>query len=213
MALLRFKHAYRAARNASSRTTSCPDHLAGRPGVRGDGRCREPGQEVCCFEHAAPGWRCSASRWRTRGRRTPMSLASGCPRRCRRRLAGDDHARPCCVWLPARGRRAEEVGLQPFAPPESSCPRPQLLPEAPDERPCSWPGPSRAMSTSPSPQAPWRRCCGSCVPITCASPSSPLGHWWRYRYDKFGWTTRSSPAVRAQAAALGQPDVPRSAFS
>ena len=35
-----------------------------------------------------------------------------------------------------------------------------------------------------------------------------VGHFWRYSYDKFGWTTRSLPALRVPAAALGQPAVP-----
>ena len=35
-----------------------------------------------------------------------------------------------------------------------------------------------------------------------------VGHVWRYRYDKFGWTTRSSQLYETPAAALGQPAVP-----
>ena len=29
------------------------------------------------------------------------------------------------------------------------------------------------------------------VPYVCLAVFA-VGHWWRYRYDKFGWTTRSS---------------------
>jgi nitrate reductase gamma subunit len=32
-----------------------------------------------------------------------------------------------------------------------------------------------------------------------------LGHWWRYRYDKFGWTTRSSQLYESRLLRLGSP--------
>jgi nitrate reductase gamma subunit len=32
-----------------------------------------------------------------------------------------------------------------------------------------------------------------------------LGHWWRYRYDKFGWTTRSSQLYERRLLRLGSP--------
>ena len=32
-----------------------------------------------------------------------------------------------------------------------------------------------------------------------------LGHIWRYRYDKFGWTTRSSQLYETRLLRLGSP--------
>ena len=32
-----------------------------------------------------------------------------------------------------------------------------------------------------------------------------VGHWWRYRYDKFGWTTRSSQLHESRLLRLGSP--------
>src|SRR5665811_2398173 len=32
-----------------------------------------------------------------------------------------------------------------------------------------------------------------------------VGHWWRYRYDKFGWTTRSSQLYENRLLRLGSP--------
>ncbi len=32
-----------------------------------------------------------------------------------------------------------------------------------------------------------------------------VGHWWRYRYDKFGWTTRSSQLYERRLLRLGSP--------
>ena len=32
-----------------------------------------------------------------------------------------------------------------------------------------------------------------------------VGHWWRYRYDKFGWTTRSSQLYESRLLRWGSP--------
>ena len=32
-----------------------------------------------------------------------------------------------------------------------------------------------------------------------------VGHWWRYRYDKFGWTTRSSQLYEARILRIASP--------
>ena len=32
-----------------------------------------------------------------------------------------------------------------------------------------------------------------------------VGHYWRYRYDKFGWTTRSSQLYESRLLRLGSP--------
>jgi nitrate reductase gamma subunit len=42
------------------------------------------------------------------------------------------------------------------------------------------------------------------VPYLCLA-TFVLGHWWRYRYDKFGWTTRSSQLYEKRLLRLGSP--------
>ncbi|WP_040159169.1 respiratory nitrate reductase subunit gamma [Mobilicoccus massiliensis] len=32
-----------------------------------------------------------------------------------------------------------------------------------------------------------------------------VGHWWRYKYDKFGWTTRSSQMYESRLLQIGSP--------
>src|SRR5215467_13091836 len=32
-----------------------------------------------------------------------------------------------------------------------------------------------------------------------------VGTWWRYRYDKFGWTTRSSQIYESKLLSIGSP--------
>ncbi|WP_312719223.1 respiratory nitrate reductase subunit gamma [Mobilicoccus sp.] len=32
-----------------------------------------------------------------------------------------------------------------------------------------------------------------------------VGHWWRYKYDKFGWTTRSSQMYESRLLRIGSP--------
>ena len=32
-----------------------------------------------------------------------------------------------------------------------------------------------------------------------------VGHYWRYRYDKFGWTTRSSQLYERRLLRIGSP--------
>lgn len=41
-------------------------------------------------------------------------------------------------------------------------------------------------------------------PIVCLA-SFFIGHVWRYRYDKFGWTSRSSQMYEARVLSLGSP--------
>ena len=38
-----------------------------------------------------------------------------------------------------------------------------------------------------------------------ALASFVLGHIWRYRYDKFGWTTRSSQIYESKLLRIGSP--------
>jgi nitrate reductase gamma subunit len=42
------------------------------------------------------------------------------------------------------------------------------------------------------------------VPYICLT-TFVVGHWWRYRYDKFGWTTRSSQLYESRLLRLGSP--------
>lgn len=42
------------------------------------------------------------------------------------------------------------------------------------------------------------------VPYTCLA-IFVVGHMWRYRYDKFGWTTRSSQLYESRLLRLGSP--------
>jgi oligopeptide transport system permease protein len=42
------------------------------------------------------------------------------------------------------------------------------------------------------------------VPYVCLAVFA-VGHWWRYRYDKFGWTTRSSQLYERRLLRWGSP--------
>ena len=42
------------------------------------------------------------------------------------------------------------------------------------------------------------------VPYLCLATFA-VGHWWRYRYDKFGWTTRSSQLYENRLLRIGSP--------
>ncbi|MEO7129909.1 MAG: respiratory nitrate reductase subunit gamma [Dermatophilaceae bacterium] len=42
------------------------------------------------------------------------------------------------------------------------------------------------------------------VPYVCLAIFI-VGHWWRYRYDKFGWTTRSSQLYESRLLRWGSP--------
>ena len=42
------------------------------------------------------------------------------------------------------------------------------------------------------------------VPYLCLT-TFVVGHWWRYRYDKFGWTTRSSQLYENRLLRVGSP--------
>ncbi|MGN6782311.1 MAG: respiratory nitrate reductase subunit gamma [Marmoricola sp.] len=42
------------------------------------------------------------------------------------------------------------------------------------------------------------------VPYVCFTVFV-VGHWWRYNYDKFGWTTRSSQLYESKLLRLGSP--------
>ena len=42
------------------------------------------------------------------------------------------------------------------------------------------------------------------VPYLCLT-TFVVGHFWRYRYDKFGWTTRSSQLYEDRLLRIGSP--------
>ena len=42
------------------------------------------------------------------------------------------------------------------------------------------------------------------VPYLCLATFA-VGHFWRYRYDKFGWTTRSSQLYEDRLLRIGSP--------
>ena len=42
------------------------------------------------------------------------------------------------------------------------------------------------------------------VPYLCLA-TFVVGHFWRYRYDKFGWTTRSSQLYENRLLRIGSP--------
>ena len=42
------------------------------------------------------------------------------------------------------------------------------------------------------------------VPYLCLA-TFVVGHFWRYRYDKFGWTTRSSQLYEDRLLRIGSP--------
>ena len=42
------------------------------------------------------------------------------------------------------------------------------------------------------------------VPYVCLT-TFVVGHFWRYRYDKFGWTTRSSQLYENRLLRIGSP--------
>ena len=78
---------------------------------------------------------------------------------------------------PPQGPPGESVGLEPYAAPDA------LRREAADERA----NPALGRRAVPVPGV------------------LRLGHVWRYRYDKFGWTTRSSQLYESRLLRWGSP--------
>ena len=91
--------------------------------------------------------------------------------------------------LAADGPPAEEVGLTPFGTRSST----RRWPRSPNPADARHEG-SRRMNTFL-----W-----VVVPYVCLSVFV-LGHLWRYRYDKFGWTTRSSQLYENRLLRIGSP--------
>ena len=188
MALLRFKQAYRGRRAASSTTSELPDHLRGRAGVRRHRRPRRPARR-CCWTtgpgSSCCGWPCTtpARRGRDVLRGGLRDAAAAARRRARRRAR-----------LAAEGPPEEEVGLAPFAAAGvHAASRPRARSPARCRR-------RRPEEPSTAGRPPLGR-----PALHRASPSSSSATIWRYRYDKFGWTTRSSQLYENRLLRLGSP--------
>ena len=179
MALLRFNHAVHAAPGAEFSERELPDHLAVVLRVR---RHRRPRLGAsACSPSTVPGRAHPPRSGRRRGPLTWRVLDAVCAILPRPRTADLDAV--TASW-PRRGRPRKRSGLDPFAPPVHGS------------------APAR-MSAADATVLLW-----VIVAVRVHGGSFVVGHFWRYRYDKFGWTTRSSPALRAPAAAAGQPAVP-----
>ena len=95
--------------------------------------------------------------------------------------------------LAAEGPPAEEVGLTPYETPAFD-PGP-AHPDGPTLLPMpSFPRSGPLMDTFL-----W-----VIVPYLCLA-TFVVGHFWRYRYDKFGWTTRSSQLYEDRLLRIGSP--------
>ena len=110
---------------------------------------------------------------------TPAARTPASSRRSATRCPGPrpPTPRPCTGWPPS-GPPREEVGLDAYDP--------RLLPLAP-----RGPRDERAAVGSPA----LRRCSSLLVGGTI----------WRYRYDQFGWTTRSSQLYESRLLRIGSP--------
>ena len=141
-------------------------------------------------------WSCCGWRWRDAG--SPWADV-------RRRRS----APPCRRW---RGDDREAVRRLAAAGAAGRGGRPGAVRaarvHARAARPCPAPAHRRASARGARPGRPLMTPCCGWSSRTSAWRSSSVGHLWRYRYDKFGWTTRSSQLYENRAAAAGQPAVP-----
>ena len=175
--------------------SSCADARAARPPVRGAGvrrhrRPRAPGGSCCST--TAPGSSCCG--WSlTRDR---LAAGPARSRRSARRLPAA--ARRRGRGRPPAGRRgAARGGGRPHAVRR----RPARLRIVPCRCPPS-PGGGPLMDVFL-----W-----VIVPYLCLA-TFVVGHFWRYRYDKFGWTTRSSQLYEDRLLRLGSARCSTSACS
>ena len=106
-------------------------------------------------------------------------------------LRGDE--RDAVRRLAAEGPPEEEVGLAPFA-------APQFSPGA--ARPAT--GDDAAADAVLPGSTPMNEFLFVVVPYLCLA-TFVVGHCWRYRYDKFGWTTRSSQLYENRLLRIGSP--------
>jgi nitrate reductase gamma subunit len=179
MALLRFKHAYRAA-GLVPRDDELPDHLAVVLEFAATGDPRRPPPAA-----RAPR-RAGAAAARARGRRLAVRRVLRAVRATLPPLRGDE--RDAVRRLAREGPAGEEVGLAPFARPSCGSPRaPTILADA------DVPG-SQVVN----------ELLFVVFPYICLTVFV-VGHVWRYRYDKFGWTTRSSQLYENRLLRIGSP--------
>ena len=61
-----------------------------------------------------------------------------------------------------------------------------------------------ALTTVPAPTSGLDTLLWVVFPYVCLTVFA-VGHWWRYSYDKFGWTTRSSQLHESRLLRLGSP--------
>ena len=119
---------------------------------------------------------CSGSRCRGRRRRTPAWSAAVCAT-----LPGASPPDRAAVQAMAGPGRRREIGRARAVRPAAAAARRH--------------GQERADG---------RRCCGASCPTWCSRRSCG-GTIWRYRYDKFGWTTRSSQLYESRLLRIGSP--------
>ena len=178
MAMLAFKAAYRAAglepvkrREAGgSFRTTCRWCWTSPHCTRAARNCCAP---------TVPTWNCCCARCGTSGLRTLTSS-----RRSARNFPGlhrRDQALVLRFW--DSGPPAEEVGLEPFAPP----------------------GYLTGTETSPmSSTSAWQVFVWVALPYLALGIFA-VGHIWRWRYDQFGWTSRSTQLQERRLLKWGSP--------
>ena len=107
-------------------------------------------------------------------------------------LRGDE--RDAVRRLAAEGPPEEEVGLAPFASPQFS----------PGAASGAAPEPTLAAHAVVPGSPRMNEFLFVVVPYLCLT-TFVVGHLWRYRYDKFGWTTRSSQLYENRLLRIGSP--------
>ena len=184
MALLRFKQTYLRVGLRARPTTELPDHLcvvleyAATIDQRAGPAAdpRPPGRARAAADLARRG----GLRWAGAVEAVTATLPP---------LRGDEME--AVRRLAAEGPPEEEVGLTPYATPAFD---PDRLARRPDPLPMpSFPG-APLMDVFL-----W-----VIVPYLCLT-TFVVGHFWRYRYDKFGWTTRSSQLYEDRMLRIGSP--------
>ena len=114
-------------------------------------------------------------------------------------LGGDE--REAVHRLAVQGPPTEEVGLAPFGPPEQT---PVSLPFPTTRQPDLTGHSPMSAAASATDVGTVDTLLWVVVPYVCLAVFA-VGHFWRYRYDKFGWTTRSSQLYESRLLRLGSP--------
>ena len=186
MALLRFKQTYLASGFDLDRPGELPDHLCVvlEYAATVD---QELGRQLMLDHRAGLELlRLSLRDSAPRGR----ACSTRSPRPCRRCAATS--GTPYAAW-PPRGRPRRRSGSRRYA-------TPQFEP----------PGPTGGPAVRPARCRPFRgarrmdQFLWVVFPYICLT-TFVVGHFWRYRYDKFGWTTRSSQLYENRLLRIGSP--------